>query len=148
MQQAAAPSHSPEDTLSLPDTAGSTSLTGWFRHLTWQGPPPPVVVPMWRAVGFLPSWGPCSCSEARLHLSATVLRSTTLASQPGHSPQPAGPRWLWVPQEGLREPRSLGRSEGGSQGRGRAAFCWERFKGNYHGLRNCGPIMAGPRGMG
>lgn len=30
----------------------------------------------------------CSCTEARLHLSATVLRSTTLASWPGHSPQP------------------------------------------------------------
>lgn len=81
MQQAVAPSYSLGDTLSLKDGARPASLTPHATGLTGCGP-------MWRAEGSLPCWGPCSCMEARLHLSATVLRSTTLAGQPGHSPQP------------------------------------------------------------
>lgn len=46
--------------------------------------------------------------EARLHLSATVLRSTTLAGQPGHNPQPPAAGALG----------SMGRPLGGGQGRG------------------------------
>lgn len=46
--------------------------------------------------------------EARLHLSATVLKSTTLAGQPGHNPQPPTARALG----------STGRQLGGGQGRG------------------------------
>lgn len=64
-----------------------------------------VVVPMWRVVGFPPCCGPCSCTEARLHLSATVLRSTTLASQSGHSPQPL---WGWGSRFHRKAPGSWG----------------------------------------
>lgn len=86
MQQATAPSHSPEGPSSLEDTGGLPILTRQLQRLTRQGHLG--VVPMWSAAGFLPCC-PSFYTEARLCLSAAVLRSTTLASQPGHSPQPA-----------------------------------------------------------
>ena len=73
-------------------------------------------------VGFPPCCGPCSRTEARLHLSATVLRSTTLARQPGHSPQPPGLR-LWFHRKAPGRHWSLGGREEGE----RAAF-WEKFR--------------------
>lgn len=106
MQQADAPSHSLGDTLNLKDTARSASLTGW---LTPHAAGPAGWSFCVQSGGFLPCCGPCSCMEVRLRLSARVLRSTTLASQPGHSPQPLA---TGRPQEAMVTGREGAREEG------------------------------------
>jgi hypothetical protein len=128
MQQAVAPSSSLGDTLSQKDTARPISLSGWSWYQAYGLL---VGIAMWRIEDpALP--GPCSWAEARLYLSAAVLRSTTLASQPGHSPQPLGGHKALVPQEGPRELQWLGGKEPGQ----RCAFCWERPWEGRPGARN------------
>lgn len=99
---------------------------------------------MWRVVGFLPCCGPCSRTEARLHLSATVLRSTTLAGQPGHSPQP--------PRGAAGALGSTGRAQGARSLQGREQGKRLHSAGRGSG-RNClGGAAAQntvePKGMG
>lgn len=100
---------------------------------------------MWRVAGFLPYCGPCSCTEARLHLSATVLRSTTLAGQPGHSPQPLG----GCRGSGFHRKGPGSRVTAGEGAREEAAFCWERFRedlpGRSGGPKHCGAKRNGIR---
>jgi hypothetical protein len=127
MQQVVAPSISLGDTLSLKATARPVSLSG----LSWyQSYGPLVGIPTWRVEtpALLDS---CSWAEARLYLSTPVLRSTMLASQPGHSPQPFGSHKALVSQEGPRELQWLG----GRNHDKEAAFFWGRLWEGWPGAR-------------
>lgn len=104
-----------QDPPSLKDTGRSARLDQAAPTLRRQGSPGGG--PMWRAVGFLPCWQPLlRYTEARLCLQRCSSEEHTLASQPGHSPQPAaGNDAALVPQECPQEPRPRGGREGGTE---------------------------------
>lgn len=114
-----APSHS----------LGDTQPAGHSQVCQSHASGPPVVVPEWRLWVAALLW-PVPTRQPG-SISATVLRSTTLAGQPGHSPQP--------PAAG-----ALGSTGRPWEGRGkRAAFCWGTVRehlpcaGRSRGPKHC-----------